>query len=167
MEIWDLYNDKREITGKTHIRGEEVPDGFYHLVVNVWIKNSRGEYLISRRSADRPAFPLKWECVGGSALAGEDSLTAAIRETDEEVGIDLSGVHGELRYSVVGRIARGERLPDILDAWVFEYDGEPSLDKAKTAEVAETKWMSVDEIKALLDDGELVYTLAYFFEEIV
>jgi hypothetical protein len=27
--------------------------------------------------------------------------------------------------------------------------------------------MSVDEIKALLDDGELVYTLAYFFEEIV
>lgn len=31
MELWDLYNEHRELTGRDHIRGEEVPQGFYHL----------------------------------------------------------------------------------------------------------------------------------------
>ena len=53
MEIWDLYNELREVTGKEHIRGEEIPEGYYHLVVHVWIKNKKGEYLISYyRSVD-------------------------------------------------------------------------------------------------------------------
>ena len=72
MELWDLYNENRELVGKTMLRGQEVPQGLFHLSVQVWIRNSRGEYLISQRSADRPVFPLMWECVGGAALAGED-----------------------------------------------------------------------------------------------
>lgn len=28
MELWDLYNEHRELTGRDHIRGEEVPQGF-------------------------------------------------------------------------------------------------------------------------------------------
>ena len=35
MELWDLYNERRELTGRDHIRGEEVPQGFYHLVVHI------------------------------------------------------------------------------------------------------------------------------------
>jgi len=80
MEIWDLYNSKREKLSLDHIRGEEIPEGCFHLVVHVWIKNSSGEYLISQRSADRPTYPLMWECVGGSVVKGEDSLTGALRE---------------------------------------------------------------------------------------
>ena len=40
-------------TGKEHIRGEKIPEGFYHMTVHVWIRNYKGEYLISRRSANR------------------------------------------------------------------------------------------------------------------
>lgn len=166
MELWDLYYVNRERTGKTHIRGQEVPQGFYHLVVHVWIKNSKGEYLISQRSAERPTFPLMWECVGGSAVAGEDSLTAALRETKEEVGIDLSAERGKLKYSVVGRILNGVKSNDIVDAWVFEYDGDVDLTNATTAEVAQTKWMSCDEIRALSEKKKLVHTLSYFFTDI-
>ena len=54
MELWDLYNACRELTGRDHVRGEEIPQGYYHLVVHVWIRNRKGEYLISQRSADRP-----------------------------------------------------------------------------------------------------------------
>ena len=166
MELWDLYNENRELTGKTHIRGQEVPQGFYHLVVHVWIRNSKGEYLISQRSADRPAFPLMWECVGGSVVAGEDSLTAALRETKEEVGIDLSADSGELKYSVVGRIINGAKFTDIVDAWLFEYEGDVDLNNATTAEVAQTKWMTCEEIRRLFEQGKLVHTLGYFFTEI-
>ncbi len=65
MEKWDLYTKYRERTGLEHTRGEEIPSGYYHLAVHVWIKNSRGEYVIARRAADRPTYPLKWECPGG------------------------------------------------------------------------------------------------------
>ena len=83
-EIWDLYNENRELLGKEHVRGVQLPIDGYHLVVHVWIRNSKGEYLISQRSANRPTYPLMWECVGGSVVKGEDSLLGAIREAKEE-----------------------------------------------------------------------------------
>ena len=163
MELWDLYNEHRELTGRDHIRGEEVPQGFYHLVVHIWIRNSKGEYLISQRSADRPAYPLMWECVGGSVTKGEDSLTGALRETKEEVGLTLSPEDGKLVYSVIGRVVNGVKFTDIVDVWLFEYDGPVSLEHATTKEVAQTAWMTKEQIRALFDTGKLVHTLGYFF----
>ena len=163
MELWDLYNEHRELTGRDHIRGEEVPQGFYHLVVHIWIRNSKGEYLISQRSADRPVYPLMWECVGGSVTKGEDSLTGALRETKEEVGLTLSPEDGKLVYSVVGRVVNGVKFTDIVDVWLFEYDGPVSLEQATTKEVAQTAWMTKEQIRALYDTGKLVHTLGYFF----
>lgn len=163
MEIWDLYNEHRELTGRDHIRGEKVPLGFYHLVVHIWIRNSKGEYLISQRSADRPAYPLMWECVGGSVTKGEDSLTGALRETKEEVGLTLSPEVGKLVYSVVGRVVNGVKFTDIVDVWLFEYDGPVSLEQATTKEVAQTVWMTREQIRELFDTGKMVHTLNYFF----
>ena len=88
-EIWDLYDENRDLLGKNHVRGEQLPIDGYHLVVHVWIRNSKGEYLIAQRSANRPTFPLVWECVDGSVVKGEDSLQGALREVKEEVGVDL------------------------------------------------------------------------------
>ena len=85
MEIWDLYNLNGEIIGE-HTRGTMMPENGYHLVVHVWIRNSEGKYLMTKRSANKKTFPLTWECVGGSVLQGEDSFTAALREVREEVG---------------------------------------------------------------------------------
>ncbi|MBQ4427927.1 MAG: NUDIX domain-containing protein [Oscillospiraceae bacterium] len=164
MEIWDLYNEQRQLTGRDHIRGEEIPQGCFHLVVHVWIRNSRGEYLISQRSADRPTHPLKWECTGGSALKGEDSLAAALRETQEELGLILSPSNGKIVFSEVGRIKNGVRFSDILDVWLFEYDGSVDLSKATTKEVAQFAWLDRAEIKALFDEKEFVDTLSYFFD---
>ena len=158
MELWDLYTENRRLTGKTHIRGEEIPDGYYHLVVHVWITNSKGEYLISQRSATRPAFPLMWECVGGSVVAGESSLEGALREVKEEVGLDLLPGSGKLLFTKTRRTYH-----DFMDVWLFQYDGEVSLDNATTDEVAQIKWMTVPQIRELLDSGKLVPTLSYFF----
>ena len=165
MEIWDLYNERRELIGREHIRGEEISEGCYHLVVHVWIRNSKGEYLISQRSADRPMHPLKWECVGGSVLKGEDSLSGALRETKEEVGLSLSRDKGKLVRSTVRKMINGAKFSDILDVWLFEYDGKVSLENATTKEVAQTIWMNKDRIMELFVRGDFVDTLGYFFEE--
>lgn len=166
MELWDLYDENRNFTGRDHVRGEKIPDGYYHLVVEVWIRSPKGEYLISQRSASRPTFPLQWECVGGSVLKGEDSLTGALREVREEVGLELSPEAGNLLFSEVGRVVRGVPFHDILDVWLWEYDGEADLKNATTDEVAQVKWMTVDEIRTLYDSGEMVHTLDYFFTKV-
>lgn len=167
MERWDLYTKYREKTGREQIRGEKIPEGFYHLVVHVWIRNSKGEYLISQRSANRPTFPLLWECAGGSVLQGETSIEGALREVKEEVGVDLEPEAGKLLFTKIrGRDFQREGLVfynDIMDVWLFDYDGEPCLEDATTDEVASCKWMTVSEIKSLYEEKKLVQSLDYFF----
>lgn len=161
MEIWDLYDEDGKLTGKDHIRGEKVPDGYFHLVVHVWIKNSKGEYLIAQRAVDRPTFPLMWECVGGSVTKGENGLQGAVREVKEEVGIDLSPADGKPVFSRVRK-----HFNDIFEVWLFDYDGDVDLKNATTAEVAQTAWLNRSEIKTLFEQGKFVNTLDYFFTEI-
>lgn len=163
MEKWDLYTKYREKTGKEHIRGEEIPEGLYHLAVHVWIRNSKGEYLLSRRAADRPTYPFFWETVGGSVLQGETCIEGAVREVKEEVGITLSPESGQLAFTKIRDTVNGEKFRDILDVWVFYYDGEADLTAATTKEVAECKWLRSDQIYDLFQEQKLVPTLDYFF----
>ena len=165
MELWDLYTEDRKPTGKIHIRGKEIPAGYYHLVVHVWIRNSKGEYLISQRAADRPTFPLMWETVGGSVLAGEDSLAGAVREVKEEVGLDVLPGSGRLLFTKLRSIIRGRPYRDIVDVWLFHYD-ESKAPPIATDEVAQSKWMTPSEIEQLRTEGKLVENLYYFFDEV-
>lgn len=52
---------------------------------------------------------------------------------------------------------------DIMDVWLFDYDGELQLEAATTDEVASCKWMAVSEIRKLYEEKKLVQTLDYFF----
>ena len=160
MELWDLYTREREKTGRTHVRGEAIPPGCFHLVVHVWLRNARGQYLISQRAADRPTFPLMWETTGGSVLSGEDSLTGAVREVREELGVRLDPQGGRLVFSQVRDWVDGRRFGDILDVWMFDYEGDADLSAAE-GEVCSTRWMNIREIADLLEDGKLVDTLRY------
>ena len=86
VEIWDLYDAQGEKTGKTMIRGEAIPSGFYHIGVHIWPMNDKGELLIQRRSMGVQWKPGIWAVTGGSAVSGEEPLTAARRELREELG---------------------------------------------------------------------------------
>ena len=158
MEKWDLYDANRSVIGE-HIRGIELSANSYHLVVHVWIKNSQGKYLMSQRAKNRPTFPLMWECVGGSVLKGESSLQGALRETKEEVGVTLSAQNGKLIFSKIR-----EQFNDIVDVWLFTYDGNVSLKNAETDEVEQTVWLDRNGIMKLKQENKLVDTLYYFFD---
>ncbi len=166
VEIWNLYNENRVLLGKEHIRGEQTPIDGYHLVVHVWIKNSKGKYLISQRAANRSTYPLMWECVDGSVVKGEDSLQGAIRETKEEVGVDLELNKGRIIASDIKKIEFGKIVNKIVDVWLFEYDGEVDLGNATTDEIAQVAWMNREQIKELFEANMFVETFEYFFEEV-
>lgn len=167
MEVWDLYSEEREVIGE-HIRGTELPEDGFHLVVHVWIRNSAGKYLMAQRSANKPTFPLMWECVGGSVLKGETSIHSAMREVQEEVGLNLRPEDGRLLSTKIRRTIDGKRYNDIVDVWLFQYDGEVPLENATTDEVEQIRWMDRAEIEELRQENRLVYSikdLSYFFDE--
>ena len=107
-----------------------------------------------------------WECVGGSVIKGEDSLLGAIREAKEEVGVDLMPENGQVLFTKTRKIIDGKIYNDIMDVWLFEYDGEVDLSNATTDEVAQVAWMNREQIKELFEQKMFVDTLEYFFTEV-
>ena len=164
MELWDLYTAERVPTSEVTERGKPIPAGLFHIGIHAWIKNSEGKYLISQRSPNKDVLPLMWETVAGSVLSGETSLEGALREVKEEVGLDFSPEEVKLIYSATGREVCGRKSQEILDVYLFEYDGEVDLSRATTDEVAQTKWLTREEIANLRKEDKLVYILDYFFE---
>ena len=113
-ELWDVYDENCRLTGRTHLRREPLRPDEYHLCVHVWTRNSRGKYLLTRRSMNK-SLPGLWETTGGSVVAGEDSFSAAIREVREETGIELEPAAGKFLFRYGG-------VSFFCDVWLFEQD---------------------------------------------
>jgi len=147
MEYWDLYDINRKNLNKRHLRGNKLNEGEFHIVVNIWIINSGKKILLTQRHEEK-TFPLKWECTGGSIIAGEDSLTGAIREVEEEIGIILDKKNGKLIDSIT-------RKDDIKDIYVFEEDIDINKTKLQEKEVIAIKWITFNEFKDMVKNNEI------------
>ena len=86
LELNDVYDQNRNLTGRVHRRGAKWGAGEYGLVVCVWVHDGKGNLLMTRR-APQKSFANTWENSGGAARAGETSLQAIRRELLEETGI--------------------------------------------------------------------------------
>ena len=89
MELNDIYDKERRLTGRTHRRGTPWRKGEYGLVVCVWVYDGKGKLLLTRRAPEK-SFAGTWENSGGAAQAGETSLQAIVRELREETGIEAA-----------------------------------------------------------------------------
>lgn len=150
MELFDLYDADRVRTGKTVVRGEPIPEGYYHLVVHICIFNSAGQMLIQRRQPFKQGWPDLWDVtVGGSAVAGDTSRSAAERETREELGlaIDLTGD----RPSMTIDFDRGYD-----DYYILTRDVGLSSLTLQPEEVQAVRWATKEEILSMIDDGSFI-----------
>ena len=86
MELNDVYDKDRNLTGRLHRRGTPWGPGEYGLVVCVWVYDGKGHLLLTRRAKGK-SFAGTWENSGGAAKAGETSRQAIARELFEETGI--------------------------------------------------------------------------------
>lgn len=146
MEIWDLYTKDRIKTEETMVRGEKITKGFYRLVVHVCIFNSRGEMLIQQRQPFKSSWSNMWDItVGGSAISGDTSQSAAEREVYEEIGYKLSldGIRPALTINFEDGFD---------DMYLIKKDIEISDLYLQYEEVKAVKWASKEEILKLIDE---------------
>ena len=154
MGIWDVLDERGNITGKTIDRGEILKEGEYHLVVHIWIINDKGEILIQKRPNNLKFAPGKWAITGGSAIQGEDSITAACRETKEELGIDIQPIYKPIRH---------KRNSDFTDIWVVKQEINLEDIKLQKEEVCDVKWVTVEELRDMIHKGTFHrYSEKYF-----
>lgn len=156
MEKWDLLDADGNPTGRTLVRGEPLLPGMYHLVEHIWIVDSKGRLLIQQRNPDLKLMPGAWAANSGSAQAGEDSESAARRELFEELSIRTAP--GELVYG--GRMRRRNSFTDF---WILYRDIDASSLRLQQEEVAQVKWVTPEELVAMLADRSFHhYGIAYF-----
>ncbi len=148
LEKWDVLDENGHPTGRTALRGgNTLKNGEYHLVVHIWIVSKDNKLLIQRRSPDKKLMPGEWAATGGAAIAGEDSFTAASRELFEELGIKSD-------EESLKKLLRLKRRNSWLDVWFIEYDGAAEDLKLQKTEVAEAKWITVDELELMITNGD-------------
>ena len=159
-ELWDVYDRERNLTGRFHRRGETLQQGDYHMVIHVWLQNSKGQFLITKRSPNK-GFPNMWECTGGSALAGDDSLSAAMREVKEETGLTLIPENGKV-------ILSGISTDYFYDIWVFQQDFELKEVVLLEGETCDVRYATAEEILKMQQEGIFVpyEYLAELFQKI-
>jgi len=163
-EIWDLLDADGNKTGEYVERGRNPPDGCYFLVVHVWKYNSRGEWLIDKRSARGMDIDGKWETTGGAAIAGDDSKTAALREAREELGIDLDPENGILFRRLTHKWKEGHGC--FTDVWVFKTDLPVEAVHLQKEEACDAMWTTAGKIREMMDSGEFIPKRLYpYFDE--
>ncbi len=147
MELWDILDAQRNKTGRSVERGNPMEPGDYHLVVFSFIVNAQGQILISKRTPNK-TFPNTWEITGGSAIAGDDSLSAITREVKEELGIELIHENGK----IIKHIIHSGEFSYFADVWLFQQEVDMKDVVCQPEEVSEAKWATKDEINGLIED---------------
>ena len=156
MELVERFDKRKMPLGKSSERYVNVP-GEYGQAIHLWIMNSKGEFLIQKRSATKRLHPNLWSVTGGGTDPGENSLETTIRETKEELGIDINIANLEFMLSF-------KRKDIFLDVWLLKEDISISELTLQEEEVSDAKWVSMDEIKQLLKTNQTSPTLQIYFD---
>ena len=160
MELWDAYNrDFKKIQGVTLVRGEAIPEGFFHLVCDIIVRHSNGSYLIMQRDR-RKHFGGMWEATaGGSALQGEDPLTCACRELHEETGIASDNL------IEIGRVIHYRHQSLYVD-YLCVTDIDENDIVLQEGETTAYKWITADELRRMSRDELTTQRILTFIEEL-
>lgn len=157
-ELIDIVDAKGNPTGKTALKSEIHKNGWYHNTIHLWLYNTKGEILLQQRSHKKAIYPLLWDVsVAGHIDAGETFIEAALRETKEEIGLQLNA-------SDLQKIGTRLHQSEYKDGAIKDYEfHQVYISKTENAiyeltpqedEVEALKFVSFSEFEELLKNSE-------------
>ena len=148
MEIWDIYDKDKKLTGRTMVRDDwNMAPGDYHLTVLGVVQRPDGRYLINQRKLDKPWGAGWWE-VG------------------EETGLDLSDATVELAFTYES-VSPEEKNNYFVDIYKVHLDFDDADVHTQEEEVEGHLIATAEEIRAFGEQGIFLHysRLKPLFEE--
>ncbi len=161
-EYFDLLDNNGKLTGKKKLREEVHRDGDWHRAVNIWVKNSKGQYLLQKRAPNKDSFPNYWDTsAGGHVKSGQDYLAAALTELAEELGLKVDS--SELQSICVYKIRKlSDRCKfknnEFIHLYLLEKDLDLSKVKFQAEEISALKWVNWKELTEFIKSKKHILT---------
>lgn len=162
-EMIDVLDEHGVKTGRVVTRDEVHREGLWHKIAAVAIIDSKNRILLQQRSKSKVTNPEKWDiAAAGHVDAGEDTLTTALRETAEEVGIQIQpeDLTYAISYQKTSKPMYGNQ--QIIDRQIFDcfIIRIPEINiknlTLQTSEVQAVKMVALDEFKEMISTGVMV-----------
>lgn len=163
-ELIDVLNENGIPTGEIASRNEVHKKGLWHRAIVVAIINEENEILLQQRSYNKEKNPGMWDIsVAGHISAGQDSLSAAAREINEEVNV-LLGYRTEIKDFRYMYCFRKEQKfkEDFIERQFYDFFilrtagvDDKTLHFQKE-EVQSVKFMDLSAIQKMIENKELV-----------
>lgn len=149
-EIWDAYDKDGNKLGFDQYRDEPIPEGVYHIVVEIYTITENNEVLITQRHSNK-SWALKWEVTGGSILKGETPEQGAIRELKEETGIEVTSSDLNFVYSYIYK-----DVPSIYKCYVVFINKEKTKIQLQEGETIDFRYLPYNEFKQFIQTEDYV-----------
>ena len=158
-EKLDIYDKNRIKTGKIIERKEDIPLEKNELVLAVqcWIINNKNEILLTQRKNEKK-YGGMWEPTSGLVTSGENSIQGIKRELKEEIGVEIEDKDLKLLKTVIG-----ERT--IRDIYIINKNIDIGDIRFNDGEVINAKYVTAEELKKMIDDGEAFEWLRWFLDD--
>ena len=171
-EMIDILDENGNKTGEILSRSEVHQKGLWHRAILVAIINDKNEILMQQRSADKDKNANMWDIsVAGHISAGQDSLSAAAREINEEVSVNLGFNVNVKDFRFMFSFRREQKFSDdfterlFYDFFILRQNGlrEDNI-IFQESEVQAIKFVDINELNEMHDKGVLVDRDEYFSE---
>lgn len=169
IELIDERDSRGEVTGRVGARFVMHRNGMMHGTAHVWVlrpnEKSGFDLLLQKRSRDKDAFPGCYDISSaGHIPAGGDYLESALRELEEELGIEAEpedladlGFHEEM--DVAEFYGQPFRNHEISRIFVYRKPVDEASLNLQKEEVESVMWMDYEECLQKMKDGSLVNCL--------
>lgn len=144
MEIRDLYDENKVLTGQTVLKNERYSSNRKILVVIIFIQNDKGEFLMQKRSIEKDGL---WGTTGGHPTSGQTSLEGIITEVKEELGIDISSDD-----VIFFDTTSNEKV--FCDMYYLNKNIDVNTLTLQKEEVETVNWLSLEEIRKIVENNE-------------
>ena len=159
-EMIDLLNENGQVIGVVD-KAVAHKEGLWHKSVHVWIVNDKDEILLAHRCKEKTFFPNCWDCsFAGHIGAGESSLSSAIREGNEEIGLELNKSDFEYLYTFKDKLVwKNKHSNEFVDVYLIRKNVNLNKLKLQEEEVDDVKWMKTEDFfnEILTGYGEYLF----------
>jgi isopentenyldiphosphate isomerase len=141
-----VVNEKDEIIGHKNRNG--IDENNIYRVTGLWVENSQGEILLTRRAFSKKTDLGKWgPAVSGTVEKGETYDSNMLKEAEEEIGLK----HFSLQKGEKKRVS-GDN--EFFVQWYFaKLDRKIEDFKINKEEIVEARWFSREEVEKMIKEN--------------